>query len=501
MAGGIFNTMNKARPGAYINFKTTPEEVSYIGERGIVTMALPLHWGGENKLIELSANDLRDGNSLSKVGLVNTESDALLLNLLLQNCTTAKLYNTYKNGVKATATLTVPDTYVLTSDTEIISGKTYYTRSGTGTTEDPYEYTVVASPDVSDIATYYEKLSGVTVTAKHPGTFGNKIAIVVTDMQNFFVVETYANGYYVETQKVTDAQSLVSNDYVDFVTDGRILTATNSILLSGGSDGTLMDGSEYLTQEKYFGLLKATKFHTIGSNTTSEEDKVKIIQFIEDMRDKEGKYVQGVVANAEPANANYEGIINVVNGVILNDGTTISAADFVAWVTGATAGASIAESLTGMIVPNAIGIVDPLNNDEIIEGLNNGKFILSLNQNGTVKVEKDINSLHTFVSGGKDYDFSKNRVIRELDEIGSNIEDIWEQTYLGKVSANAEGRELFKSSLINLLTELRDEGAIQAFNTDSIIVEQGPDIDSVIASIAVQPLDSMEFLYMTVNIS
>ena len=501
MAGGIYNTMNKARPGAYINFKTTPEEVSYVGERGIVTMPLPLHWGGEDKLIELSANDLRDGSSLAKVGLVNTEPEALLLNLLLQNCATAKLYNTYKNGVKASTTLAIPDTYVLTQDTEIVSGKTYYTRSGTGTELDPYVYEPVAEPVVADIATYYEKLSGVGVTAKHPGTFGNKIAIVVTGIDDFFVVETYANGYYVETQKVANAQGLVSNDYVDFVTEGRILSAVNSTLLSGGTDGTEMSGSEYLTDEKYFGLLKATKFHTVGSTTTSEEDKVKIVQFIEAMRDEEGKYVQGVVANAEPANANYEGIINVVNGVMLNDGTTISAADFVAWVTGATAGASVTESLTGMIVPNAVSIIDPLDNDAIIEGLKSGKFILSLNQNGSVKVEKDINSLHTFVDGGKDYAFSKNRVIRELDEIGSNIEDIWEQTYLGKVSANAEGRDLFKSSLINLLSELRNEGAIQAFDPENIIVEQGPDIDSIVASIAVQPLDSMEFLYMTINIS
>ena len=46
--------------------------------------------------------------------------------------------------------------YALTSDVALASGKTYYTRTGSGTTASPYVYTAVASPDVTDIATYYE---------------------------------------------------------------------------------------------------------------------------------------------------------------------------------------------------------------------------------------------------------------------------------------------------------------------------------------------------------
>lgn len=46
--------------------------------------------------------------------------------------------------------------YVLTSDVAIDSSKTYYTRSGSGTEEDPYIYTPVENPDVSEIGTYYE---------------------------------------------------------------------------------------------------------------------------------------------------------------------------------------------------------------------------------------------------------------------------------------------------------------------------------------------------------
>ena len=46
--------------------------------------------------------------------------------------------------------------YELTSDVAIDSSKTYYTRTGSGTSQTPYVYTAVATPDVDDIATYYE---------------------------------------------------------------------------------------------------------------------------------------------------------------------------------------------------------------------------------------------------------------------------------------------------------------------------------------------------------
>ena len=46
--------------------------------------------------------------------------------------------------------------YEATSDEDIVAGKTYYTRSGSGTTESPYVYEAVASPVKANIATYYE---------------------------------------------------------------------------------------------------------------------------------------------------------------------------------------------------------------------------------------------------------------------------------------------------------------------------------------------------------
>lgn len=53
-------------------------------------------------------------------------------------------------------TKTIAATYALTSDVALDSSKTYYTRSGSGTTQSPYVYTAVESPLVANIDTYYE---------------------------------------------------------------------------------------------------------------------------------------------------------------------------------------------------------------------------------------------------------------------------------------------------------------------------------------------------------
>lgn len=52
--------------------------------------------------------------------------------------------------------------YVPTQDITIVSNKDYYTRSGTGTEQDPYVYTKVTTPVAADINTYYEKIYGDT---------------------------------------------------------------------------------------------------------------------------------------------------------------------------------------------------------------------------------------------------------------------------------------------------------------------------------------------------
>ena len=439
MAGGTFIAENKIRPGAYLNFKSVGTPDIKVGSRGIVTFATELDWGPEGKLIDLYSSDMTSGASLGKVGFTALDERSKIANLALSNAYLLKLYRLNRGGVKATTTL-----------------------------------------------------EGLTVTAKYSGTFGDKITLQISPLSNNvdFDVITYADGYEVDRQKVANIEDLVANDYVEFSGTGTLTKAKSA--LKGGTNGT----SENSYYTDYFNLLKTAQWQTLAIVDKNAEVKGLAAEFIKEMRDSEGKYVQVVLANYD--DGNYEGIINNVSSVVMS-GETITVEEFNAYVAGITAGASLVESNTGKVVEGAESIINPLTNDEIITGLQEGKFILSTNQDGKIKVEKDINSLHTFTAE-KSYTFSKNRVIRTLDEIGTSICSIWETTYLGKVSNNEAGRTLFKSSIINYLTELQNLGAIQNFESDKVEVIAGGDIDSVVANLAIQPVDSMEILYMTINV-
>ena len=126
--------------------------------------------------------------------------------------------------------------------------------------------------------------------------------------------------------------------------------------------------------------------------------------------------------------------------------------------------------------------------------------MLTYRQDGAVCVEKDINTLHTFTVD-KGYAFSKNRVVRCLDEIGNTVALVFNRNYCGKIDNDEIGRNMYKTELISMMDNLVDLGAVQNFDGASdITVLPGQDVDSVVVDMTVQPVDSMEKLYMTVNV-
>jgi hypothetical protein len=168
-------------------------------------------------------------------------------------------------------------------------------------------------------------------------------------------------------------------------------------------------------------------------------------------------------------------------------------------VAGAEAAAAVNESLTYAEYPNAVDVNGRLNNEDTIAALDQGKLLFTLRNNGTVVIEQDINSLHTY-SANKSNSLSKNRVLRVLDDIAQNTKDTFETMFIGKVNNDGTGRDLFKANRIEYLNSLTNAGAIQAFDAEDISVQAGNDFDQVIVDLAVQPVDAMEKLYMTVTV-
>lgn len=100
-------------------------------------------------------------------------------------------------------------TYFKTSDTEIVAGKTYYTRSGTSPN---YTYSAVASPAKSSLSTYYE----LDITGSSSGTAyveGDEVALSKYTVKVADIVELVPIPY----RKMTSASAILSGGYVNAV--------------------------------------------------------------------------------------------------------------------------------------------------------------------------------------------------------------------------------------------------------------------------------------------
>lgn len=441
MAGGTWQSQNKIRAGAYINFVGVAKGLMTVGDRGIVALPLPLTWGAEGTLIEVLSTDMLTNDARALVGCNAFDSEAKLLAGALTYAYKALVYRTTKGGAKAKVTL-----------------------------------------------------GNLVVTAKYAGTFGNQIQVSIakdTD-SGIFTVYTYVKGSVVDTQRVVEIADLDNNDYVVFSGTGALAETAGSTL-NGGTDGTATNDFG-----EFFELIKMAKWQVLAMFSTELQVQANTINLIKTLREEEGRYVQAVVCNN--ATVDYEGIINSVCGAVIN-GVEYSVSDFVAIVAGMTAGASFNESNTARKIEGATKIIGELTDADIKKGLQKGHFILSTSSSGNIKVEQDINSLHTFTID-KGYVFSKNRVIRTLDEIGTTTCVTWEDNYMGKVDNNEDGRTAFKADLIQYANELMRLNGITEFDSlEDLKVERGSDIDVVLVDWNVKPVDSMEKLYMTVAVN
>ena len=448
MAGGNWTSMNKILPGAYLNFKSVPRPLMQVGDRGIATIPIELDWGATDRLIEVYSDELLSGDSLAKIGFTAFDEESKIVNVMLQYCYLVKLYRINGAGAKATATIG--------EDNDVL-----------------------------------------TITAKYPGIFGNNIIVSVVANGLLYDVSTFVNGAQKHTQTVATIAELENNDYVDFSGTGN-LVENAGITLTGGTNGTTPTKATYYPT--YLGLLETTSFQTMAAPDLVAEDatlKNNVVTFIRNQRNNEGRYVQGVLADYPTAN--FEGIISIKNGVIIN-GVNFTKQDMAAVYAAMTAGASITESNTNKTITGATDLIGKYKNSEQIEAIKNGEVVFVANQLGEITVLEDINTLHTFTTE-KSRAFSKNKVLRVLDEIGTTVKTTWERSYMGKLINNADNRDIFRSDLATYVSELENIGAVQNFGgVDDIIVNAGNELDEVLTRVYVTPTDVMEKLYVDCNV-
>lgn len=341
-------------------------------------------------------------------------------------------------------------------------------------------------------------IGSLTVTALYPGVRGNDITVIIqeqVDNDGTYDVSTVIDGTIADRQSITDLSQLLPNDWVKFTGSGTTITEDAGKALSGGTDPTVSatDYANFLT------AIEPYQFDIIIYDGTDSSTIQAFAQFAERISNNVGQKCQAVMAGSTAAGSNSEFVIAVNNGVVLSDGTELTAGQATWWVGGAEAGALYNQSLTYAQYPNAAEAKPKLTDAQAEAALKSGQLCF-IDNFGAVKVCQDINSLTTFTAD-KGQEFSKNRVMRVLMQFCNDVYEHFSNYFIGKVDNNEVGRNLLKGWIVGYLNEMMANNGIRDFKADEVEVEPGNDVDSVIVKVRIKPIDSIEKIYMSVTVS
>lgn len=437
--GGTFDKLvGKERPGTYINFESTRNDVVNNNTRGIALIPLFGHNYGPTKEFFNIYSSAPDAE-FSKLGMsIYDDNDYMLL-----------IREAFKKASQVVVYIVGPD------------------KKATASVEP------------------------LTVTAKYCGTLGNKMKLVIeANAINGYDVSVYLDTtklYYQEG--VVNVSDLNANNYVDWSGTGALVATKAGVNFTGGTD-TNITNSEYtsfLDNTENITFNVACCPFTDSSIHTAIKTKVKYY------RDDVGRKVQFVVPDFA---ADYEGIINVTNAVTV-DGKDLTNAQTCAYVAGLTASADAVTSNTFVAYEGATGIVGEKNHEQAVKAIKNGEFFFSKDSSGNVVVEYDINSLVTF-KDKKDKSYRKNKVIRVFD---SFAESILLNFPPNKFNNDEDGWDIMEGIGKKILQRFVDIGAIKNvdFDNDFKVDRSNSEGDETYFNIYLQPVDSAEKLFFTVK--
>lgn len=553
MAGGTWIDQNKVRPGVYINYKSSPQALSTMGERGTVAIARQLSWGEVGKLIAIED----PSDCATKLGYSSTADEMLFIRQILLgsnrtngakkvlvwrlDCAGASkasaLLGTETGAAKAEARyvgtrgndISIVVTAVNNSESQpvgyaiqtLLAGKvvesvtvksdatgnqiesnSYVVFSGGAIKEGTYPLTGGGDGNVNKDAkaasvTGTKEMFSTTVTCLQKGEFGNRLTAEVETANpgnsrcNVYLDDDLTNP--IESFDGIGSNSEKSGKYVRVSYNGANIQKAKG-RLTGGSDGTTPDASIY---DAFFTALKTTAFDVLIYDGKDATLKSTFASFVKDQSNEEGKRCQCVLSEYVADN---ECIISCASqSVTLDTGAVLKPEQLTWWVGGASAGANVNESLTYSCYPGAVDIEPKLTRSEQEAQIEGGNFAL-ISQFDKIQVLTDINSFTTFgVEKGKA--FRKNRVVRTVFGLCNDIYKTFALYYIGAVHNDEEGRKALKAEILNLMLKYQGNRALQNVVVDDVTVNKGVDSDAVVIEINCQPVDSIEKIYINITIS
>ncbi len=437
--GGIFSIKNKILPGSYINFVSTGNVDANVSERGVVAVCRAMGWGKKGITV-LTKEDFQK-NCATYFAYACTDRNMKFLREIFQYSSKVILYNCNESVRKAANT-------------------------------------------------YGE--------SRYPGYAGNLISIeVLQNHDSSFTVTTYFINTAVDVQKVRTAAQLIDNAYVVFNKDADLDdTQRGGLVMTGGV--TEFTPAAYVA---FLNAIESYSFNVLCCDIEPNDDpedtdavtRKMFVEYTKRRRDSDGVKFQLVIMDEA---ADYEGVISLKNEYGGTDKT-----ELVYWVSGVCAGMTAGQSAMNLKYDGECEL-DKISADytgaELENFIKNGYFVLH-RANDEIRVLSDINSLVT-VTDTKGSVFKQNQTIRICDQIANDIALLFNTKYIGRVPNDKAGRLSLWSDIVRFHEQLEELRAIEDFKEDDIIVERGDTKTSVVIYEAINVVNGMGQLYMTVTV-
>lgn len=488
--GGTFVTHNKILPGAYINFISKARALGTLSDRGVAALAFANNWCPENEVISITSEDFQT-SAINIFGYDYTDDKLKPIREIFKNAIELKLYRLGKGEVAYTTigNLRVIATCSGSRGNDIKIKISQAVDSDNFTVYTYVDTTLVDEQEVSSIDNLIDndfvkfsivvdnssqESSNQESSNQESSSDSNSSDLGTESEDNALQEDLLEEDLLVENEDEEDLLEVMST-----TTNTQIysLEATAGTNLSGGLDYVITN-NEY---SEFLAALESESFNTLIYDGDDYVTKGLFDSFTKRLRDQEGSKITTVLYNYPIAD--FEGVISVKNDVNL-----------VYWVAGATAGAEINQSITNKTYDGEYTFNGKYSNTELKEAIQDGQLLL-FEDGGEFKVLKDINTFTNF-STDKNSDFSNNQIIRVIDSTANDIARIFNDYYLGKMQNDNLGRDIFKSELINYFRTLQAIRAIDNFDPDDIYVQKGTEKGDVVVDVQIEPIASMDKLYM-----
>jgi hypothetical protein len=431
-------TQNKVLPGAYINFSSRAKASAQLSDRGIAAMPIPLSWGLEGAVQEITPDMLQGEESLAVFGYAYTAPEMLPLRELF--ATGLRVLYLYR-----------------------LAGET----------------TKAAAEGVA--------------TAKYGGSRGNDLKVTIAanvDDGTLWDVKTYLSADLVHAQTVAAAADLADNAWVVF-DKTQTLAAVVGAPFTGGGDGTIGGAAHQAALDAF----ESYGFNTLGCPASDLSTRKLYEAYTKRMRDEVGAKFQLVAWQlvTDDYTPDYEGVISVENTVADQDASK----SLVYWVTGAAAACAVNRSNTNKRYNGELSIDANYRQRDLERAIKAGKFVFHL-VSGEFRVLSDINTFRS-VTDTKGDDFKSNQTIRVCDQIANDTAVVFNERYLGVVPNDEPGRTALWKDVVKLMQLLEGLRAIENFDPDIVTVAEGEAKDSVVLYVdELDIVNAMAKLYMSV---